>query len=74
MRAALAANPKNREKVARWRLSLTVDRDHAEAVEAEDLVTFQERDPEPGDYVLVEYEGKGKKSHYVGFITQPKDD
>ena len=34
---------------------------------------FQEKDPEVGDYVLVEYVRK-RKVHYVGIVTQTNDD
>ncbi len=40
----------------------------------EAIIQFQDKEPEPGDYVLVEYAGKDKERDYIGFITQPKDE
>ena len=39
----------------------------------EEAIQFQDKEPEPGDYVLVEYAGKDKKRHCIGLITRPKD-
>lgn len=43
--------------------------EHDERENPEEPIKFQDKDPEPGDYVLVEYEGKSKKRHYIGLIT-----
>ena len=45
-----------------------------ERANPEEPIKFQDKDPEPGDYILVEYAGKDKKRHYIGLITQPKDE
>ena len=45
-----------------------------ERVDLEEPIKFQNRHPEPGDYVLVEYAGKEKKRHYIRLITQAKDE
>ncbi|XP_064606151.1 uncharacterized protein LOC135471033 [Liolophura sinensis] len=36
-------------------------------------IVFQEKDPDPGDYVLVKYARKSRVVHYIGVIKQPKD-
>ncbi|KAK2159065.1 hypothetical protein LSH36_159g04014 [Paralvinella palmiformis] len=45
-----------------------------ERTNPEEPIKFQDKDPQPGDYVLVEYAGKDKKCHYIGLITQAKDE
>ena len=43
-----------------------------ERTNSEEPIKFQDKDPEPRDYILVKYAGKDKKRHYIGFITSPK--
>ena len=45
-----------------------------ERADPEEPIKFQDKDPEPGDYVFVEYAGKDKKRHYISLITQPNND
>lgn len=45
-----------------------------EETESQNAVRFVDKTAQPGDYVLVEYLIRGKKHHYVGVVTQPKDD
>ena len=72
-RAVLAAEGKKKLGPVKRTLNLFNAEPEPEEV-VEDEERFQNKIPEPGDYVLVEYEGKYKKRHYIGVITQPKDE
>ena len=80
-RAVLAAERKKKLGPVKRALNIAIVEAEPEEVtedaeltpNPEEAIQFQDKEPEPGDYVLVEYAGKDKKRHYIGLITQPKD-
>lgn len=62
------------EADARKTIPVCLDDSTDDETEDLELNPLQPKDPEPGDYVVVEYARKRSKVHYIGIIVQCKDD